>query len=1008
MGRVTDVSVLRGVTVSRDGHRVEVAGTRLRALLVLLALTPGQVRRAEYLADQLWNGEPPSANALQALISRLRRVIGPEALPSRPTGYLLDLDPALVDLSRFERLAELGTPAAAREALALAGPEPLAEFADVPDLAGLARVIETECGRLGTLAARAPENALPAAVPATRPRLSPAHRLIGRDAVLSEIHDRLGRTRLLTLTGAGGSGKTSLAKAVASTHGAVHIAELAPVTAQAVDAEVFAAVGGRERVLTDRSRRPETRDDRARLVDALGDRAALLVLDNCEHVIDAAAGLAESILASCPRVTILATSREPLGVPGEHRLPVVPLEVPPADSAMDRLTGYSAMQLLLERGRAVRPELGARGEDGAALAEICRRLDGIPLALELAAARFNVLTPRQVADRLDDRFRLLTTGARTALPRQQTLRAVVDWSWDLLDRPERELLGVCGVFAGGAALADLEAVAGLDAVDVLDLIDRLVSKSLVLAETVRTPDGEDGEMRYRLLETIREYALERLEERGVLADLRDRHAGYFADLAHAADAELRGPGQVRWIGRLDDAEDNLRTALDWAVDRENAATALRLCHGVSWYGMIRGKQFDRARTPEVLALAERARLEPGAEYLRVLSFDCLYSFERGVPPVQAAERLGEALELGRRIGWDDALASLVEVVAALFTEPVEVEAAFKREIARLERSGDEWSLAAVRMFHAKVRLDEPELAERLTGQALEVFERLRDQWGIANCGQTQVMLHSQRGDHRGALAAIEAVLPAARALGAITDEVVLLVMASNEYASLGEQEQADAALDRAGEISEDHPEGRANLYLLTARSVRARLRGELDEAQYWLEEMVKAAGKAFVGPVLALLRTQKAWLALGRGEVESARSLAREAFVHSIGFHYDRPDVAATLEVEAAVQLALGDPRRAAWLHGLLAAVRGRRLPLSATPDQARTTEAVLAEIGEPAYEAEFAAGAATDPAAVIETCKQVFDYEGEVGADWGVLGEAYGAADRLPGPAAEASAASA
>lgn len=985
MGRVTDVSVLRGVTVCRDGRSVEVAGSRLRALLVLLAIAPGQVRRAEYLADQLWNGEPPSANALQALISRLRRVLGPESLPSRPTGYLLDVDPALVDLSRFERLAELGTPAAAREALALAGPEPLAEFADVPDLAGLARVIETECGRLGVLAERAPQTAPSAAASvAHRARVSVPHRLIGRDAVLSEIHDRLGRTRLLTLTGAGGSGKTSLAKAVASTHGAVHIAELAPVTAQAVDAEVCAAVGGRETVLTDRARRAESRDDRARLVDALGDRAALLVLDNCEHVIDAAAGLAESILASCPRVTILATSREPLGVPGEHRLPVAPLEVPPTDSATDRLTGYSAMQLLLERGRAVRPELGADGADVAALAEICRRLDGIPLALELAAARFNVLTPRQVADRLDDRFRLLTTGARTALPRQQTLRAVVDWSWDLLDEAERGLLAVCAVFAGGAVLADLEGVAGLDAVDVLDRIGRLVSKSLVLAEAVRTPGG-DG-MRYRLLETIREYALERLAERDALDDLRTRHARYFADLAVRADAELRGPRQVRWIARLDDAEDNLRAALEWAVRSEDAEAALRVCYGVSWYGMIRGKQLDRNRVPDVLALVERRGLPLGTEYMRIRTFDALFSFERGVSPLEAATGLRDVLELGRRSGWNDTLAALVEVVAAMFTDPDGVEETFARQLERLERVGDEWGLAAVRMFYAKVCMDEADAADELTSQALEVFERLGDQWGIANCGQTRVMLLSQRGDHRGALAAIEAVLPAAEALGAVTDQVILLVMASNEHSSLDEPEKADAALDRAGELSEEHPEGRANLYLLTARSVRARLRGNLDEAQYWLDEVETVAGQSFLGPILALLRTQQAWIALARGDAQTARALADEAFGHAIGFHYDRPDVAIAVELKAAVELASGDPRRAAWLHGLHAAVRAQRLPLTATPDLARTAAAAQEEIGAEEYEAAFAEGAATDPALVIETCKKVFGHEGEVGADWGVL----------------------
>jgi len=673
-------------------------------------------------------------------------------------------------------------------------------------------------------------------------------------------------------------------------------------------------------------------------------------------------------------------------VPGEHRLPVAPLEVPPTDSAADRLTGYSAMQLLLERGRAVRPELGADGADVAALAEICRRLDGIPLALELAAARFNVLTPRQVADRLDDRFRLLTTGARTALPRQQTLRAVVDWSWDLLDTAERDLLAVCGVFAGGAALADLEGVAGLDAVEVLDRIGRLVSKSLVLAETVRTPGG-DGGMRYRLLETIREYALERLAERGALDELRTRHARYFADLAVRADKELRGAAQARWIARLDDAEDNLRAALDWAVQSEDAETALRLCYGVSWYGMIRNKQFDRKRLPDVIALAERLGLTESIAYVRVRTFQALYGFESGLPPLEAAARLREALELGRRTGWQDDLSALIEVVAEMFTRPAELEAAFARVLERVERKGDAWGLAAVRMFFAKVRMDDPAAAEQLNAQALELFERLGDQWGIANCGQTQVMLLSQRGDHRGALAAIETVLPAARALGANSDEVVLLVMAANEHHSLGEADEADAALDRAGAVSEAHPEGRANLHLLTARSVHARLRGDLDEAQYWLDEVVETAGTSFIGPMLALLRTQQAWIALGRGEVETARRLADEAYGHAIGFHYDRPDVATAIELRAAVALAEGDPRRAAWLHGLNTAVRGQRLPLSATPDLARTTTAIQAEIGAEAYEAAFAEGAATDPALVIEICNEVFEHEGEVGADWDRLG---------------------
>jgi predicted ATPase/DNA-binding winged helix-turn-helix (wHTH) protein len=1002
MGRASDVSVLRNVAVRRDGAEVEVTGSRLRALLALLAVAPGEVRRAEYLADQLWNGEPPSANALQALISRLRRAIGAETVASRPTGYLLDLDPAHVDLTRFEQLAALGTPAAAREALGLAGPEPLAEFADVPDLAGLARVIDTACGRLEALAEQ-PDPAPPAprpapaaprldghAAPAARP-IRPsgfagstavataltAHRLIGRDAVLHEIHDRLGSTRLLTLTGAGGSGKTSLAKAVASVHAAAHVAELAPVTAQAVDAEVYAAVGGRENMLGagDRSRLAGAgaADESSRLLAALGDRPALLVLDNCEHVIDAAADLAVRVLSACPQVTILATSREPLGVPGEQRLPVAPLAVPPAGSAEDRLTAYSAMQLLLERGRAVRPGLGAAGADGAALAEICRRLDGIPLALELAAARFSVLTPRQVADRLDDRFRLLTTGARTALPRQQTLRAVVDWSWDLLSAEERRLLAVCGVFSSGAALEDLEAVAGLEPLDALDLVDRLVAKSLVLAEPVDAYAGPDLGMRYRLLETIREYALERLAEAGGLDKARARHAHHFAELAERADPELRGPGQVEWIRRLDAAEDNLRAALQWSLAARDVRCALRLCNGLGWYSMVRGKQFDRNRTPAVIELADALGVPHDTIYMRVLTFNALYAFERGVPPEEATAELDRVRELARASGWRDALYSLSEIGSALFTRPETVEEVFEREYDRLAEAGDEWGLAAARMFHAKVCLEDAELAEALTAEAFESFRALGDQWGIANCGQTIAMLESQRGAHREALAAIEDVLPATRLIGSSTDEVMLLVMAANEYDSLGEPEAAAGALAQARQAAGRRPESHANVYMMTYECVRARRSLRLDQAQRWLDEVAASAGRGFAGPVRALLSTQQAWITLLRGDLDGAGRLTREAFGYAVDFHYDRPDIGAVLEVQAALELERGRAAQAAWLHGLFAAVRGRELPLTATPDLAVTAARVRAEIGDDAYGTAFDEGRAVPSSDALSVCRRVF-----------------------------------
>jgi predicted ATPase len=809
--------------------------------------------------------------------------------------------------------------------------------------------------------------------------------------VLREIQDRLGRTRLLTLTGSGGSGKTSLAKAVASAHGVAHVAELAPVTAQAVDAEVYAAVGGRETMLaatTERTRVAGGWDDAARLLDALGDRPVLLVLDNCEHVIDAAAGLAAKVLAACPRVTILATSREPLGVPGEQRLPVAPLAVPPPDSAEGRLASYSAMQLLLERGRAVRPGLGAAGEDGAALAEICRRLDGIPLALELAAARFNALTPRQVADRLDDRFRLLTTGARTALPRQQTLRAVVDWSWDLLSAGERELLAVCGVFAGGAGLEDLEEVSGLDALDVLDQIDRLVAKSLVLAEPAPAPEGADLGMRYRLLETIREYALERLAEQGREKQVRTRHARHFAELAERADPQLRGPGQVSWTYRLLAAEDNLRAALNWALDTEDAGCALQLCNGLGWYSMTRGSQFDLNRTPMVIELADRAGAPRDAVYLRVLTYDALHAFERGVPHAKAIVQLHRALELAREGGWRDALYSLAEIGAAVFTSPDGLEPVFEREYERLTGYGDVWGLAALRMLHAKVTIDEPDRAERLTAQALAEFQRLGDQWGVVNCGQTMVMLESQRGAHREALAAIEAVLPATRLIGSSSDEVMLLVMAANEYDSLGESEQAARMFERAKLAAGPRSENHAQIYMMTYECVRARRSGRLDQAQRLLEEVTRTAGQTFIGPVQSLVATQQAWIMLERGDFASAEAQLRTAFGYSIAFHLDRPDLGAVIEASAAFELARGDAEQAAWLHGLFTVARGRELPASATPDLAETARKARAELGDEAYGAAFDEGRAVDAGTVLETCREVFGAGPEIVTGWWHVGD--------------------
>ncbi|MBW5426133.1 AfsR family transcriptional regulator, partial [Streptomyces sp. BG9H] len=439
---------------------------------------------------------------------------------------------------------------------------------------------------------------------------------VGREADIDALRDDLARARLVTLLGPGGAGKTRLSQEAAESVGTdfadgVWLAELAPVEGpDDVPEAVLTALGAREtvlrgvgaeeiRVMTER----HGEDPVVRLVEHCAGRRMLVILDNCEHVVAAAARLADELLARCPGLTILATSREPLGVPGELLRPVEPLPEP------------VAVRLFAERGAAARPGFTV-GDDPAAAAEICRRLDGLPLAIELAAARLRMLTPRQIADRLDDRFRLLTNGARTVLPRQQTLRAVVDWSWDLLDAPERAVLRRLSVFAGGCDLAAAEAVcAGRDSTyagrdspydvqdsphDVADVLGSLVDKSLVVA----APSLAAGTgMRYRLLETVAEYAGERLDEAGDRPGAERAHLVHYREVARTTDPELRGSGQLAAVARLEAEYENLRTALRHAVAARDEQEALCLVLSLCWFWEIRGLRLEaRNWARDVMAL----------------------------------------------------------------------------------------------------------------------------------------------------------------------------------------------------------------------------------------------------------------------------------------------------------------------------------------------------------------------------------------------------------------------
>jgi predicted ATPase/transcriptional regulator with XRE-family HTH domain len=429
--------------------------------------------------------------------------------------------------------------------------------------------------------------ALPAAQPARTNLPAPLTSLIGREREQGEVQALLATARLVTLTGAGGAGKTRLALAVADVvrsdypDGAwlVELASLADPGL--VPSAVTQALGLREE-----PQRPIL----ATLLDHLKQKRLLLVLDNCEHLVVACAELAEALLRGCAQLRILATSREGLGIAGERLYRVPSLAVPSLDRlpALDRLREYAAIALFVRRAQERRAGFTLTAQNARAVAQVCARLDGMPLAIELAAARVGSLPVESIAARLDDRFRLLTAGSRTALPRQQTLRAALDWSYDLLGEGEQRLLDRLSVFAGGCTLEAAEAVCagpGVEAWEVLDLLGSLVNKSLVLLEDGGT---EEEQGRYRLLETVRQYGWERLAADGETADVRDRHLAWCLALAEEAAPALSGPEQMRWLDQLEVEHDNLRAGLRWARERGAAEAGLRLAAAVWRFWWTRG------------------------------------------------------------------------------------------------------------------------------------------------------------------------------------------------------------------------------------------------------------------------------------------------------------------------------------------------------------------------------------------------------------------------------------
>jgi predicted ATPase/DNA-binding SARP family transcriptional activator len=581
--------------------------------------------------------------------------------------------------------------------------------------------------------------------------------LVGREGELREVAKLVEEHRLVTVTGPGGAGKTSLAVALAGRLAAGHpdgvwLVELAALREPALLGEAVAAVLGLEEV-AGRDIPPRAE----RLASFLPDKAMLLVLDNCEHLVEACAGLARRLLEAAPRLRVLATSREVLGVPGEVVWPIPPLALPAPDdesdagvagdagqaAAPEALAGFDAVRLFVERASSADPGFVLDAASAPVVAELCRRLDGLPLAIELAAARTRALPPAELAARLEDRFRLLAGGARALDPRQQTLRATVDWSWDLLEERDRRLLRRLSVFSGGWTVAAAEAVCGgdgLEAAEVLDGLFRLVDRSLVVAA------GGDP-ARFTMLETLRAYGAERLAEAGESGLLAARHTAWCLELAEQAAAYRTARP---WLRRVAADYANLRAALDRTVAGREVETALRLAAALAWFWWTTHTIEGRQRMAGVLALADGQ--PPTLELARALQASAMLevSLTPTAATVAAAQRSQELLErFGDRPGA--AFSKLLLAYAELQrTGPGEAIARLADEAyTTFREAGDPWGEAYAERarfaFEAYYR-GVPERAEESGQRAVARFQELDDPWGLAQAQFSLAEFAKARGD----------------------------------------------------------------------------------------------------------------------------------------------------------------------------------------------------------------------------------------------------------------------
>ncbi|WP_272499372.1 BTAD domain-containing putative transcriptional regulator [Actinomadura litoris] len=801
----------------------------------------------------------------------------------------------------------------------------------------------------------------------------PPGELIGRDAAVAEVRARLGTDRLVTLTGPGGVGKTRLAVETAAGlveefADGVWMAELAGFDGSTVAEAVTAILDVR-----DRPGAPAAPLDR--LAAALGARRLLLVLDNCEHVVEQAAELAGRLLRRVPGVRILATSREPLGLPGEVVWAVPPLEVPGPDDAADAAARAGAVRFFAARASAASREFRLDAGTAPAVAVLCRRLDGIPLALELAATRVRTLGVEGLVARLDDRFRLLATGLRDVPERQRTLTAMIGWSWDLLTGLERAVLRRLSVHADGCAVESAEAVCAgegedVAAEDVLDLLARLVDRSLVIMSE-RPGEGP----RYRLLESVAAYAADRLREAGEDGRARERHVRYHLGLAERAEARLRGGDQARWLRVLDVETANLRAALDTAVAGGDAEAALRLASALSWYWFLRGRLSEALRSLDAaLALeggppAARARALTWRAGLGTLARPGPGWPARRAAALKAADATGDAA-LGAWARWFLTFAGFeVDDVAAAAGVLDEALAAFRA-------SGDRWGEAAALLLRAKQAHAHaaPARLARDTERAAALFGDLGDDWGRSLALEWLGATAELTGDYDRADRLLGDAQRMAEELHLWPDAAARLAWRGWVAHLRGEQGDARRLFGRALRIAGEQGHAQAVTFAEIGLGLAARRDGRLDDAEERLTRLLDAVPEDGFPPLfLPLVQTGLGHVAQARGDAAAALAFQRDALAVAIRLEAPR-DLAFALEGLAGARSMAGGHAEAAELLGGAAEVRaaaGLRPGPAEREDIDRAAGATRAALGEARFAACRAEGASVEPAAFLRRAEK-------------------------------------